>query len=248
MKSLISVIIFTLPGLLAYFWINLFGLTPTTKRESSEVVAISALLWIPIVAIILFMYQIMALITHLSIAQPPFDIIFIKKDWTLLSNKITDLNKLSENIWFLLFYIFSSIIISFLVAKFIMQKGYKFMLEQVNKVREENGIAPLSEKTTVWNEMFLNNKGQVVEFSKGESSEAGIVGSLVKVPRAHEPDKGIVLEAVDHWTKVMEYYHVDIDHTFIDTSNGTVIKVYNSDQALEAQRLYRERVDNGSIS
>ncbi|MCJ7988946.1 hypothetical protein MUB15_06085 [Priestia sp. OVS21] len=77
MKSLISLIIFTLPGLLAYFWINLFGLTPTTKRDKSEVIAISALLWIPTVATILISYQIMAGLSH--VIHAPFDVWLIKK-------------------------------------------------------------------------------------------------------------------------------------------------------------------------
>ncbi|WP_078410272.1 hypothetical protein [Priestia abyssalis] len=248
MKSLISLIIFTLPGLLAYFWINLFGLTPTSKRDNSEVVAISALLWIPIVSIVLFIYQTLAWVSNWKTIDPSFDVPLLKKDWMLISSKVTDINKLSENIWFLLFYVVLSIITSFYVAQFISNTGYKIMLAKVNRVRERNGIAPFSEKTTVWNEMFLNNAGQIVEYTKVEDPNFRLIGCLTKVPRAHEPDKGIVLEATDHWANVMEYYNVEIDNVFIDTSNGSIIKIYNTEQALEAQDLYNERVNNGSIS
>lgn len=245
MKSLISLIIFTLPGLLAYFWVNLFGLTPTTKRDNSEVIAISALLWIPTVATILIIYQIMAGLSH--VVHAPFDIWLMKRDWTILSSKITDINKLKDNIWFLFYYVLSSLVVSFLLAVIIFAKGYPLLLEYINKVRISRGVAPLSNQSTVWNQMFLNNEGQIVEYSKGDGSES-IIGCLVNVPRAHEPDKSIVLEAVDHWTNVMEYYEVPIDNTFIDTITGAVIKVYNSNYAEEAQQLYNERVDNGSIS
>lgn len=245
MKSLISLIIFTLPGLLAYFWINSFGLTPTTKREKSEIVAISALLWIPTVTIILVVYQCMASLSH--IVHAPFDVWIIKKDWTILSNKITDINKLTNNIWFLLYYVLSSLVVSFLLAIIIFVKVYPLLLENVNKVRGRRGIAPLSNQSTVWNQTFLNNKGQIVEYRKGDGT-VNLIGCLVNVPRAHEPDKGIVLEAVDHWTNVMEYFEVPVDNTFIDTITGTVINIYNFEYAQEAQQLYNEGVDNGSIS
>ncbi|WP_394557350.1 DUF6338 family protein [Priestia aryabhattai] len=245
MKSLISLIIFTLPGLLAYFWINLFGLTPTTKRDSSEVIAISALLWIPTVATILIIYQIMAGLSH--VIHAPFDVWIIKKDWTMLSSTITDINKLTDNIWFLLYYVLLSLVISFLLAILVFTKGYPLLLGHINKVRKSRGVAPLSSQSTVWNEMFLNNQGQIVEYIKGDGT-VSLTGCLIRVPRAHEPDKSIVLEAVDHWTNVMDYYDVPIDNTFIDTITGAVIKVYNTTGAEEAQQLYNERVNNGSIS
>ncbi|WP_046179245.1 hypothetical protein [Domibacillus tundrae] len=248
MDSLISLIIFTLPGLLAYFWINLFGLTPTTKRDSSEVVALSALLWIPIVSIVLFIYQILAWVSNWEIIDPSFDVPIVKQDWMLMGGKIADINKLSDNIWFLLYYVVSSIITSFYVARWVSNKGYKFLMDKVNMVREENGIAPFSSKTTVWNEMFLGNAGQIVEYCKVEDVNFSLIGSLVNVPRAHEVEKGIVLDGVAHWTRVMEYYNVPVDKVYIDTSTGVTIKIYNLEGALEAQSLFNERLENGSIS
>lgn len=248
MENLISLIIFTLPGLLAYFWINLFGLTPTTKRDSSEVVAISALLWIPIVVLVLLIYQLLAWISNWNIIDPSFDVPLLKQDWMLIGTKISDINKLSESIWFLIFYVLTSIFISFYIASFITSRGYSFMLDAVNRVREKNGVARLSQRSTVWHEMFLNNTGQIVEYTKVEDSKFSIIGCLKKVPRAHEPDKGIVLEAVDHWSKIMEYYEVRIENVYIDSNTGSIIKIYNFDEALKAQELYNEKVQNGSIS
>jgi len=248
MNSFITLIIFTIPGLLAYFWIQLFGLTPTSKREGSEVVAISALLWIPIVLAVLVIYQLLAFSSHISVFHPPIDIPMVKKNWFLISNEINDLTKLSKSNWFILYYVASSLIISFYLSKFITGKGYKLLLEKINKVRKENGIAPLSEQTTVWNEMFLGNVGQIVEVSKIDSQDKFLVGSLLKVPRANEPSKDIVLEATDHWAKVIEYYNVRIENVFIDTTSGTIIKIYDRNEAIQAQDLYNQRVIDGSIS
>lgn len=248
MNEFLTLIIFTIPGLLAYFWIQLFGLTPTSKRESTEVIAISALLWIPIVISVLIIYQLLALTSHWSILHPSIDIPILKKNWFLISNEINDLTKLSKKNWFILYYVTSSILISFYISKFITGKGYKFLLDKINKVREENGIAPLSEQTTVWNTMFLQNVGQIVEVSKIDSQEKSLVGCLTKVPRANEPSKDIVLEATDHWAKIMEYFDVRIEHVFIDTTSGTIIKIYDSNEALQAQDLYNQGVSEGTIS
>jgi len=46
----------------------------------------------------------------------------------------------------------------------------------------------------------------------------------------------------------MEYYEVRIDNVFIDTITGTIIKIYNSDEALQAQDLFNQRVIDGTIS
>jgi len=244
----VAIIIFTIPGLLAFMWIQLFGVTPTNKQENTEVLAISALLWIPIVAIVLVVYQLLAWLSHMENLHPSIDIPLLKFNWVLLSSKVTDLTDLARNIWFLLYYVFSSVIISFYVAKLIAGKGYNPLLGKINKIRKANGIAPLSKKTTVWNEMFLTKEGQIVEYCKMDNQEKCFVGSLVKVPRANEQERNIVLEAVDHWSKVMEYYDVQADHVFIDTNSGTIIKIYNTDEALQAQELYNQRVIDGSIS
>lgn len=48
MEQLISVLVFSLPGLLAYFWIQILGINPAVKHNAGELVGLSALLWIPV--------------------------------------------------------------------------------------------------------------------------------------------------------------------------------------------------------
>ncbi|BAD74809.1 DUF6338 family protein [Geobacillus kaustophilus] len=247
MESFISLLVFTLPGLLAYFWIQLFGLTPTVKHQSTEMLAISALLWIPVVITVLFVYQLLAYVSSLDVIHLKVDVPILKKDWTMI-NKLSDIATLSDNVWFLLYFVASSIIVSFYLAKFICKKGYKKFLDKVNQVRKENGLAPLSENTTVWNEVFLGNEGQVVEVYKIDKPDEKVIGCIKKVSRAFEPEKNIVLEGVEHWTKVMEHYEVETEDAFIDTKTGLVIKIYNLEQALEAQDLYNKKVSNSTTS
>ncbi|MEK4610162.1 hypothetical protein MHI31_08830 [Bacillus sp. FSL K6-0067] len=58
MEQFISIIIFSLPGLLAYFWLQLFGLNPTIKHTPTEMVGLSALLWVPITGLTIISYNV----------------------------------------------------------------------------------------------------------------------------------------------------------------------------------------------
>jgi len=243
MNELFTILTFTVPGFLAYFWINLFGFTPSTKRDNSEVVIFSALLWIPIVILIVIIYELFAFITHFDFLYPDKNVPLLRRDWEYIIS-IDDLKNKLKLIWFFLYYLGSSIIISYIGTKIFTSNFYKYFRKKVNKVRKKNGIAPLSEQSTVWNQMFLTKEGQLVEYKKiGEGNS--YVGMLINVPRAHEQEKGIVLEAVDHWTKIMEYYDVQLDQTYVDATNGYVINVFNLEKALEAQRLFNQRFPNG---
>ena len=246
MQEIIALIIFTVPGLITYFWINLFGITPSSKKNNSEISVISVLLWIPIIFIVLAIYNILALASRWGALHPSFDIPILKKEWSYIDN-LSGLMTLSENIWFILFYTLLTVIVSFCLARFISKYFYKKVINQVNKVRTNNKIAPLGAHSTVWDSMFLNNQGQVVE-CKREGQEKSIKGFLIKVPRAHETGHAIVLEAAEHWANVMEYYDVEIEQTYVDLDNGVIINVYNLNRALEAQEMFNERFPNGITS
>lgn len=247
LEKIITLIVFTVPGLITYFWINLFGITPSSKRNNSEVAAISILLWIPIVCIVLMFYNLLALISHWERFHPStFEIPIIKKDWRYVDS-LEDLTKLSGSIWFILFYILLTVTVSYFLAKLISKYVYKKMIDQVNEVRKKNDIAPLGIHTTVWDSTFLNNNGQIIEFRKYGEKES-IKGYLRRVPRAHENGKSIVLEAVEHWTNIMDYYDVEIDQTYVDIDNGVVINIYNSTRAHEAQDEFNKRFPNGITS
>lgn len=246
MQEIITLIIFTVPGLITYFWINLFGITPSSKKNNSEVAAISILLWIPIICIVLAIYNLLAFASHYETLHPSFDIPILKKEWSYVYN-LSELITMSENLWFILFYTLLTVIVSFWLARFISKDLYKKLMNQVNKVRTNNKIAPLGVHSTVWDSMFLNNEGQVVEY-KRQGQEKSIKGFLIKVPRAHETRHAIVLEAAEHWSNVLEYYDVEIEQTYVDMDNGVIINIYNLERALEAQSAFNDRFPDGITS
>lgn len=241
MNAFITLIIFTLPGLLTYFWINLFGVTPTEKKTNSEVTAISALLLIPNIGAVFLIYNVFALLSRGNVNIP-----HIKGNWRYIG-KIKDIVALADSMWFIILYVILTIIISYILALVISKYLFPLVVKQINKVRIMNNIAPLGKHTTVWNSMFMNNDEQIIEFKK-QGEETTLIGNLVKVPRANEAGKSIVLEAVEHWTNIIDYYDVQIDHTYVDTDNGIVIHIYNSTAAKEAEELFNARFPDGIIS
>lgn len=48
MADFLSTFIFILPGIMAYFWLQVFGLTPSVKHTAPEISGIAALLWLPV--------------------------------------------------------------------------------------------------------------------------------------------------------------------------------------------------------
>lgn len=170
----------------------------------------------------------------------------LKRNWNYIGS-LSDLVDSSQNIWFILFYTLLTITISFFLAVIIAKYAYPKFINRVNSIREANDVAPLSKHSTVWDSVFLNNDGQIIEYKKN-GEEISLAGCLINVPRAHEERKAIVLEGVDHWTKIVEYYDIQIDNTYVDLDNGIIINIFNLEKALEAEVLFNQRFPDGIIS
>ncbi|KIL72532.1 hypothetical protein [Bacillus badius] len=229
MDSFLSLIIFTFPGITAYFWVQLFGFTPTVKYQGTEILAISAILWIPINFIVLIIYYLITVIykfnTYYPIQMPAI-------------YNFETLNELATNFLFVFYYVSMSVIVGYLLARLISGKFYDYMLDKVNAVRIKNNKAPLSKDASVWDTVFSKYVEQIVKVTKlGDQTEI-IIGEIKHVSRTYELEKNVVLQHVSHWTEIMEHFHVDIDEVFFDIKSGMKIEVYNRDQCIEAQDLY----------
>ncbi|MGN9865410.1 hypothetical protein [Bacillus swezeyi] len=72
MENFVAILIFTLPGILSYFWIQLFGLHPASKHINFEIAAISAILWFPVGMIVLGIYQLIVVIVNANPVNNPW--------------------------------------------------------------------------------------------------------------------------------------------------------------------------------
>lgn len=231
MESFLQLIIFVFPGLITYYWVILFGYTPTNKHGGIEMLVISSLFWIPINICLLITYNLFAYISNQSFKNLP----------TLhyISN-FENLTTLSSNFYFVLFYVILSIFISYKLSRLFTGKFYLFLLDRVNKVRENNGKARFSQNATIWEETFSSNTSQIVGVSQLGSNRE-VFGVIKNASRPFEERRGLVLEQVYYWQPVMEHYNVSIEYSYIDTNSGTLINIYDSDQAKEAANLYESQ-------
>jgi len=230
--AFLSLIIFTFPGLVAYFWIQLFGFTPTIRYQGVEILAISATLWIPINTTVLLIYNTFSLIYKYNIYYP---IEFLP------INNFEDLSNLSTNFIFILYYTVMSVFVGYFLAKFISGKFYDFMLEKINKIRVANNKTPLSRDASVWDTVFSKHEAQVVKVIKIGSEEKFDIGEIKNVSRTYETEKNIVLRQMELWRKIDGKYNLDVKEVFIDVKSGIKIIVYDSEQCQLTLNDYRRQ-------
>ncbi|CAI8777832.1 hypothetical protein CHCC14809_2188 [Bacillus licheniformis] len=229
MENFVAILIFTLPGLLSYFWIQLFGLHPASKHINFEIAAISAILWFPVGMIVLGIYQLAAKIVNANSVNNPW----------LSVHTLSDVLELSNKLGFLVYFVSFSVIFSFLFSWFVSRFGYKWMIDLVNVVRKGSKTAKLSGTSTVWNETFLKDNTQYVSFRKIDNPNEVIYGEIKKVSRPVELERNLLLSNSEHWTNILkDNKDVEVDEIFVDTKTGFIISIYNTNDALKAQDKY----------
>lgn len=237
MDSFLSLLIFTFPGLIAYFWIQLFGITPTVRYQGTEMLAISAILWIPVNMVVLSIYNIGIFLVKTNL--------YSKLNlYSIYSMK--SLNELSSNFYFLLYYVIASTVVSYLLAKIVSGKVYDKMLAKINKIRVENKKAPLSRESSVWDVTFSHNQSQVVKIMKIDNSKEFLVGEIQNISRTFELEKNIVLQNTEIWIKVFEDYDIALEKVFVDVKTGIQIEIYDSNECVQAYNLYQQAQQNAT--
>ncbi|MFB6465395.1 hypothetical protein ACE38V_01120 [Cytobacillus sp. Hz8] len=222
MAEFLSTFIFILPGIMAYFWLQVFGLNPSVKHTAPELSGIAALLWLPVSFITLLIintWGALISIKYLSVQQV----------WTVES-----LSKATSDIKYLFLFLVVSFIVSFFLCWVWSLWGNEFLRARINDVRNSRNIAPLSSSTTVWEEFFIkyekdknkkaNGKEAVYRVYKIDKKEDYIIGSMTKASRPLESDKALVLEATEEWKNTIKANPYKINRIYIDTKSGMVVE------------------------
>ncbi|MGE1126345.1 hypothetical protein [Bacillus wiedmannii] len=231
MDSFLSLLIFTFPGLIAYFWIQLFGITPTVRYQGTEMLAISAILWIPVNMVVLSIYNVGIYLVKTNLYE--------KLNLFSIYN-MKSLNELSSNFYFLLYYVIASTVVSYLLAKIVSGKIYDKMLARINEIRARNKKAPMSRESSVWDVTFSHNKPQVVKVMKIDNSTEFLIGEIQNVSRTYELEKNIVLKNTEIWTEVFEGYDIALEKIFLDVKTGIKIEIYDNDECIQAYNSYQQ--------
>lgn len=231
MDNFLGTLVFLLPGLMLYFWLQSFGINPVVRHNPAEFTAVAVLLWFPVSLTSLLSFNLMVNLSEMLTDLDPI--------WST-----DDLKVASGSFIFLLIFLGSSLVISFLFgviwSKWIHQQIF---MRLINGIRKWRGVAALSKSTSVWDEIFLYNDAQVVEIGKIDSNEEKLIGGIKKVSRTFEPERNIVLNDIEFFTDLVKRNEVPVLNIFFDTKTGMYVKIFDPEKIEEAQRE-----DNGIIS
>ncbi|BBH24745.1 hypothetical protein Back11_60900 [Paenibacillus baekrokdamisoli] len=231
MDSLIGTIIFLLPGLLLYFWVQYFGINPVVKHSPAEFTAITVLLWFPVSASAIYALNWLVRIN----SRHPFSKIVTSnftEIWTL-----TNLKNASDNISYLIAFIIASTIISFIIG-LVWSKWihYHIFIWMVNRIRISRDLAPLSKNTSVWDEIFLNNNVQVVEVGRIDKKDGlPIYGCIKNTSRPFEPERHLYIEELRDFDKdFIEKNDIEVEGHLYDIKSGSYVKIFNYEMTIKA--------------
>lgn len=228
LDSFLGTLVFLLPGLMLYLWLQSFGINPVVKHSPAEFTAVSVLLWFPVSLTAILVFNIFVKISLLIHALKPI--------WST-----NELKEASGSFTFLIVFLGSSLIISFVFgviwAKWIHQPIF---MRVINKVRTWRGLAAFSKSPSVWEEVFANNDAQVVEIGKIDKKEESYIGEIKKASRAFEPERNILLNDIQFFTDLVKKHNVPVSNIFIDSKSGMYIKIFDPNEIIDAQKKDNE--------
>lgn len=233
MDNFLGTLVFLLPGVMAYFWLQSFGINPVMKHSPTEFTALSALLWLPVSVITLCIYNMGIKLSMYLVGARPI--------WS-----INDLKIVSGNLLFLIIFLLLSSVVSFCICAFWAKWGYVLQQEVINKIRVWRGVAPFSNTPSVWDEIFTKNDAQVVEIGKIDKPGCEMIGCINKVSRPLEPERNLYLNEVDFFTDLVEKYKIPVTGIFYDTKSGTYVKIFDPEAIRKAQERPEETTSSGS--
>jgi hypothetical protein len=230
-EQFISIVIFSLPGLLTYFWLQLFGLNPPVKHSSTEMIGLSVLLWIPTSIVTLTIYDGSYILFDKFLVATNVDVSFLG---LRIITTVSDLVKMADNILFLLIYVLLTSIFSFVFARIWSINLYRYLLNKVNKIRIKRKLSKLDELSSIWDTFFLKiseesaseeGESMIVELYYLNNPDHKIYGSVINMSRPFEAERAIVLDDPEGWREDNLEFSFKIKKTYLDTKSGMVVNL-----------------------
>lgn len=247
MGDFLSTFVFILPGIMAYFWLQVFGATPSTKHIAPEIYGVAALFWLPISFLTLLILNFWGK----YIGKGSFSVSIVKT--------VEEFNAATSEFNYLLVFLLISFVVSFLISGFWILIGVKFIGGCINLIRSSNNLAPLSKSSSTWEEFFVRIEGDIsdnstnsksrgikklIEVTKKEKRavykiykldkpEVFIAGSMIKASRPLEIDKGIVLADHDIWAAYVKDEY-PVHRVYLDIKSSLVIEEVNFEELLNS--------------
>jgi hypothetical protein len=212
MEQFITTLVFVIPGLMAYYWLQNLGLSPSQKHNHFEMLAISTMLWVPTIILFIVFHNLLS----------ATDIFYIHK---LISLK--SLNEEINSFLFIVYFIIVNTFFSFLISLLFVYSKKKINAFINLTRRKILKLADFSDNTTIWEEVFNVYGAKVVEVQKLDKPESILIGCLEMSSRALETDRSICLNDVDYFTKLVGKYKPAVSRVLVDTKAGFLIKIFD---------------------
>lgn len=213
MDNLIGILVFILPGFLAYFWIQAFGKNPVVKHNAAEFASISALLWLPVSITSLWILNSLPSVGN-----------------RMLVTSLVTLEQAANHIAFLFEFLLMSIVVSFVFSVLWVKYIHHGVDWLINCIRRWCKMAALSPTASVWDEFFIRiskknrDKTMLLQIHKLDTPDKFIIGGMLNASGPFDPDRAIVLVDVEAWTELLNDCDYPIVRSYIDVKNGLIIK------------------------
>lgn len=227
MAEFLSTFVFILPGIMSYFWLQLFGLNPAVKHTAPELSGIAALLWLPVSFVTLLVLNAWGRVNSI-------ESLAVDQVWNMES-----LSTATSDIKYLILFLTLSMIVSFILCAIWSKWCNNILLIVINKIRKKRKIAPLSKSSTVWEEFFIRiqeedtDKEGVYILYKIDAPKEFIIGSMTKASRPFETDRSIVLDDTQEWLDSLKHYDYKVKRSYIDLKTGVVVKELDHKNPIE---------------
>jgi len=200
--SILNTLLYIVPGLMAYFWLEKFGRTPARQLSSLEQTALTAILWFPT------MILSVSIMHFFGLRIPNFDTVQYGKTALLMA-------------LFLFICAFSSLIIAFLWAWILHRCHHQF----VNWIRKRLlHLSELTQEPTVWDAFFKTDGSARVLRIKNVGSTECVIGEIANGPRILSGESSLILQQQDYWSRIVNKEDVRVDRVYINTNVGIMIE------------------------
>lgn len=207
LNALIATILFILPGVLAYNWIEYVSNTNNRSKSNIEKTVVILCFAIPTVSLTLL----------------------VLNTWTSYDIKgLSSLTKAADDIKFLIYYFFINIFIAFYVSELWVLIIRGLVNKFINFIRGSSGLS-VRQTISVWEEAFDYKGSKIAYIANLSEPEKGQWGILKTVSLSDERDREFILIGSEVIETIAHIFESPI-RTYIDSKSSTIVKLFEVDQ------------------
>lgn len=231
MFEIIYALIFLVPAFVAMNLLKSYGMNDSESANTVSLLSKGALYWFPSAISSLLIYEFL---------------------FRLLINNYTSLNLLSivnlnnleimfYNLYFLIYFVLSSSLISYFLVKYTYRQLKRFYYALINKDRKKDNLNELSSFNTNWSNYFSDVEAQIVKIHRIGDPNNFVCGAVANYADLHNDPKTLILKDTSWWTDIFNEYEVQTVKAYIDLNNGVEIHTFRLEHA---NALHDEKVSS----